>query len=190
MFSLMEQLALANGAAMPPAKGRQGYGTRHNMIGSEIDAIVLKIVEREPGLLASEIFERVTHPGLTQTSVIESLRRLYDAKKVHQVQRVKQDKARYWPRAMIAEASAYREQLMPDSLEDRIYQLLADGEGLGGESRAAEWPWAIGGGLVENEGGLKMTLFDFINESPYIAAGFLMLLLFGIESIIDTWRRK
>lgn len=128
MFSLMEQLALANGRPGTPAKGRQGYGTRHNMVGAEIDAIVVKIVEREPGLLASEIFDRVTHPGLTQTSVIESLRRLYDAKKVHQVQRLKQDKARYWPRAMIREAEAYRRSVVAGSTEDMILQVLADGE--------------------------------------------------------------
>ena len=35
-----------------------------------------------------------------------------------------------------------------------------------------------------------MTLFDFINESPWTAGIFLFLLLAGVESIIEAWRRK
>lgn len=35
-----------------------------------------------------------------------------------------------------------------------------------------------------------MTLFDFISQEPALAIVLLLLLLMGLESIVDAWRRK
>jgi hypothetical protein len=35
-----------------------------------------------------------------------------------------------------------------------------------------------------------MTMWDFINDSPFVAFGLICLIFLGVESLILAWRRK
>lgn len=35
-----------------------------------------------------------------------------------------------------------------------------------------------------------MSIFDFISQDPWLALIFLLVLLMGLESIVEAWRKK